>query len=138
MHVIALIHQEKGTYGISFPDLPGCISADTSLQGVFQNGQEVLDLHIEGMIEDNEKLPEFRTLDEVKSDRSLDDLFKSAVLVTSLPVELPSRAVKVTITMDENLLRRLNGIAERRGFTRSGFIAEAVKQQLRNAQADSN
>ncbi|SMC92148.1 type II toxin-antitoxin system HicB family antitoxin [Rhizobium sp. RU36D] len=47
-----------------------------------------------------------------------------------LPVDRPGRSVKVTITMEEHLLQRLNTAAERQGYTRSGFIADAVRRKL--------
>jgi predicted RNase H-like HicB family nuclease len=30
-HAIAIVHEEGGVYGISFPDLPGCIAAGDNL-----------------------------------------------------------------------------------------------------------
>ncbi|MGB8365566.1 MAG: type II toxin-antitoxin system HicB family antitoxin [Rhizomicrobium sp.] len=33
-YVIALIHEEDGAYGISFPDFPGCVSGGNSLDEV--------------------------------------------------------------------------------------------------------
>ena len=85
------------------------------------------------MIEDGEEMPILHSIDELKANTEHAGSFADAALVTVLPIDLPSRAVRVTITMEESLLKRLNTAAENKGFTRSGFIAEAVRQQLRGS-----
>ena len=130
MQVVALVHRENESYGMSFPDLPGCISAASSLDELLLDGKEALDLHVEMMLQDGEPLPEFRSLDTLRADPEFTEDFATAELVTLLPVDIPGRAVKVTITMEEHLLLRLNKAAERQGYTRSGFIAEAVRRKL--------
>ena len=37
-HAIAIVHEEAGVYGITFPDLPGCVAAGESLDEVLQRG----------------------------------------------------------------------------------------------------
>ena len=100
------------------------------LEELLLEGKEALDLHVEGMLADGEKLPEFRTLDALKADPAFTRDFAEAELVTMLPVDIPGKSVRVTITMEEHLLRRLNTMAERQGYTRSGFIADAARRKL--------
>jgi hypothetical protein len=38
--------------------------------------------------------------------------------------------VRINITMDEALLKRVDAAAEREGFTRSGFLADAARRSL--------
>lgn len=130
MQIVGLIYRDDTAYGISFPDMPGCVSAAASLDELLLDGKEALDLHIEGMLQDGEELPEFRSLEALRADPHFADDFADAELITLLSVDIPGRAVKVTITMEEHLLHRLNKAAERQGYTRSGFIAEAVRRKL--------
>lgn len=44
--------------------------------------------------------------------------------------EPPAHSVRLNITMDEALLKRVDAVAERQGFTRSGFLASAVRRCL--------
>jgi predicted transcriptional regulator len=44
--------------------------------------------------------------------------------------EPPAHSVRLNITMDEALLKRVDAVAEREGFTRSGFLANAVRRCL--------
>ena len=54
-HVVALIHEEDGVFGISFPDFPGCISTADNLDDVMARGATALTFHVEGMVEDGEE-----------------------------------------------------------------------------------
>ncbi len=58
-HYIALIHKDGDSdYGVSFPDLPGCISAGADLDEARSMAAEALALHVEGMAEDGLAVPE--------------------------------------------------------------------------------
>src|SRR5258708_6466959 len=47
-----------------------------------------------------------------------------------VPVKLPGRAIRISITMDKGLLSRLDTTAAASGDTRSGYIAEAVRERM--------
>ena len=51
---------DHATDGISifFPDLPGCLPCATSMEEALENAKEALALHLYGMEQDNEEIPE--------------------------------------------------------------------------------
>jgi len=51
---------EKGpnNYSAYVPDLPGCITTGKTLEEVQRNIREAIELHLEGMREDGEPIPE--------------------------------------------------------------------------------
>ncbi|MCS0501396.1 type II toxin-antitoxin system HicB family antitoxin [Ancylobacter mangrovi] len=124
---LALIHEEAGTFGISFPDFPGCISTGATLDEAVRKGEQALALHIEGMTEDGEAMPRLRGFDEVRRDDP--DALSGAVAVL-VPAELPARAVRINITVDENLLARIDTAAKAAGQNRSAYLAEAAKARM--------
>jgi predicted RNase H-like HicB family nuclease len=64
----ALIHKdETSDYGVSFPDLPGCITAGSSRVEARDMAAEALALHLEGLAEDGEAVPEPSSLEQVIS-----------------------------------------------------------------------
>jgi predicted RNase H-like HicB family nuclease len=66
---IGLIHKDADShFGVSFPDLPGVVTAGTTLDDARAMAEEALALHIEGMVEDGETIPEPSALEEVVSD----------------------------------------------------------------------
>jgi predicted RNase H-like HicB family nuclease len=76
---VALIHKDADSdYGVSFPDLPGCVSAGSTLDEAIAMAKEALALHIEGLLEDNESIPAPTAADQVDRD---DALFVAAIEV---------------------------------------------------------
>jgi metal-responsive CopG/Arc/MetJ family transcriptional regulator len=47
-----------------------------------------------------------------------------------LQVEVPGKSTRINITMDVALVDRLDAAARRDGTTRSGFLAQAVREKL--------
>lgn len=54
---------EKGEHNLSayVPDLPGCITTGRTTEEIERNIREAIALHIEGLKEDGEPIPEPRT-----------------------------------------------------------------------------
>ncbi len=48
-------------YSAYVPDLPGCVSTGKTVEETTRNIQEAIELHLEGMREDGEPIPEPRT-----------------------------------------------------------------------------
>ena len=71
---IALIHKDRDSdYGVSFPDLPGCVTAGATLEEARALVSEALALHLEGMAEDGEAIPEPSTIDALMAERENKD-----------------------------------------------------------------
>jgi len=135
----ALIDQAEGDgptegYGVVFPDLPGCVSGGDSVQLAATNAAEALSLHIEGMVEDGLPIPSPSSPD-ARLPEWLADVPGAIVARVLVPVEMPGRAIRANITLDEGLLSRLDAAAAAEGTSRSGYIAQAVRERLRAAHA---
>jgi len=128
----ALIHEEGGAYGISFPDFPGCVSGGRNLDEALARGAETLLFHVAGMVEDGDPLPVLRTLEELRVDPAFVEDSEHAV-VAIVPVELPGRAVRVNVSIDERLLDAIDRAARAAGQSRSAFLADAARARIRNA-----
>ena len=124
---IGLIHKDAGSdYGVSFPDFPGVVTAGTDLDDARAMAQEALALHVDGLIEDGEAVPEPSTLEAIMSDPENKDAV--AVLI---PLKTQSRkVVRLNITLPEDMLVEIDAYAQAHGLTRSGFLASAAKRQI--------
>lgn len=122
---IALIHKDPDSdYGVSFPDFPGCVSAGKTLDEAQTMAAEALALHMEAMAADGEAVPEPSSLEEIMSDR--DNRDGVAILV-----DAPSaKAIRVNITLPEDVLTAIDKSAEALGMTRSGFLARAARHAM--------
>ena len=126
---IALIHKEPGSaYGVSFPDLPGCISAGSTLDEARAMALEALALHLDGMAEDGDAAPEPSTLDVIMADAANRD--GVAILVD---VPRSAKSVRINVTLPGDLLEQIDRHAASHGLTRSGFISRAARGALSNA-----
>ena len=125
---IGLIHKDSGSdYGVSFPDFPGCVTAGVTLDEARAFAQQALALHIEGMVEDRDAIPEPSSLESIMTDADNRDAV--AVLV---PVSTPTaKAMRVNITLPEDALRAIDRYAESHGLTRSGFLADAARKAMK-------
>lgn len=83
----AIIHEENGKFGISFPDFPGCISGGDTAEQAILRGSETLTFHVASMVEDGDKLPVLRSLSDLQADPALADDLRDAILAL-VPFEL--------------------------------------------------
>ena len=125
--IIAVIEEENGTFGISFPDLPGCVSHGRTMEEILVKGEQVLAFHLEGMAEDGDLPDTFRSLPRIKAE---EPEWVAGNLLMLMSVDLPGKAQRVNITIDGNLLKRVDHAAQVAGQSRSGFIASAVSQKM--------
>jgi predicted RNase H-like HicB family nuclease len=128
----ALIHDESGVLGISFPDFPGVVSTGRSPDEVLRKGSEALTFHVAGMVEDGDPLPVVRSLQDLQSDRAYREAAKGAT-VAMVQFEMPTQAVRINVMMDENLLEAVDRAAKALGQSRSAFLAAAARLRIRAA-----
>ena len=124
---IALIHKDAGSdYGVSFPDLPGCITAGATVDDARSLAAEALAFHLEGLHADGDAIPEPSSLEAIMSDAENRDGVAIMVDVQTAP----GRAVRINITLPEDVLIDIDRFAEGNGLSRSGFLALAAKREM--------
>jgi len=122
MEYIAYLHKDKRSdYGVSFPDFPGCITAGKTLEEARELAVEALTLHMVGMIEDGEALPQPSTLDQLAKDPAMRGAV--AFLVSADP---PEKTVRVNITARESQIEAIDRLARKAGMTRSAYMVHSA------------
>ena len=126
-HYIAVIHKDATTdYGASFPDVPGCITAGATLDEVRGLAEEALALHVKGMVEDGDAVPEPSTLDAIMQDPE----YRQGIAVL-IPLRLePLKPVRVNVTIPADVLEQIDRYAANRGLNRSGFLTHAARRVM--------
>jgi predicted RNase H-like HicB family nuclease len=120
---IAVIHKDaESDYGISFPDLPGCVTAGSTIDEAMVMAREALALHVEGLLEDGEEVPNPTPADAIDRD--------DAVAIAAIDVPDNMRVERVNITVPALSLQRFDAFAARQGMTRSGLFVEAVHRWI--------
>jgi predicted RNase H-like HicB family nuclease len=123
---VAVIERGTDEFFAFFPDVPGCTSAGATAQEAAANAEEALHGHLILALEHGEALPEPSPLDEIPADPEIDEVARILVRF-----EVPARSVRVNITLSEDLLAEVDRFAKGHGFTRSGLLAQAVREHIR-------
>jgi predicted RNase H-like HicB family nuclease len=83
---IALVHKDKDTsYGVSFPDVPGCISAGDTFEEAIDNASQALAGHFAVMEAGGDQIPSARGLEELKRDAEFIEDSADAVIAFIVP-----------------------------------------------------
>jgi predicted RNase H-like HicB family nuclease len=127
MEYIAYLHKDKNSdYGVSFPDFPGCITAGKTLEEARKMAIQALALHVAGMREDGDAIPEPSTLDDLRGDPAM----KGAVAFLT-ELKQPERTVRINITARASQIAEIDRRALAQGLTRSSYIVQsALKEKV--------
>lgn len=132
MEFIAYLHKDDNShYGVSFPDFPGCVTAGATLDEARKMAAEALALHIAGMIEDGEQIPEPSSLDDLQNDPAM----KGSVAFL-VEVAEPERTVRINITARESQIAEIDRRASAAKMSRSAYMVQrALGPQERKRRA---
>ena len=83
MTFLVAIHKDPGSsYGVSVPDLPGCISAGDTITEALVMAKEAIELHLETMLDDGLEIPDpTDDLERLRADPDFADAVWGAVKV---------------------------------------------------------
>ena len=122
-----------GTWGVVFPDLPGCYSAGDDMDDLFANSIEAVRLWAEDACARG-GIPPARDTSALMADPEVKGLVMAAGPAGCL-IQVPllvdgGRSVRATISLDANLLETIDEAAKRHGLTRSTFLASAARDKI--------
>jgi len=123
MDYIAYLHKDRDSdFGVSFPDFPGCVTAGKTLDEAHRMAAEALALHIAGMVEDGETIPEPSLLDALTDDPAM----KGAVAFLVHIEPETERTVRINITAREKQVELIDDLADKAGMTRSAYMVQSA------------
>ncbi|MCF8007942.1 MAG: type II toxin-antitoxin system HicB family antitoxin [Methylovulum sp.] len=115
-------------HGVTIPDFPGCFSAADDWQDLPRMVQEAVELWCEGQAV---ALPTPTPLDDLV--KHPDYIGGVWLLVTIDTATLETKPVRLNISLPQGLVSEIDGYAKAHGATRSGFLAQAARQAMRQA-----
>lgn len=110
---------------IEFPDLPGCLPCADNVDEAVKNAKEALMLHLYGMEEDNEEIPEPTPINKIHLEPD-QAIVLTDVFMPPFREKQKMRYVKKTLSIPS----WLNAEAEHYGINFSTVLQEALKQRL--------
>jgi len=110
---------------IEFPDLPGCLPCADTVEEAVKNAHEALMLHLYGMEQDNDEIPEPTPVDKVDTEKG-QSIILVDVFMPPFREKQRSKFVKKTLSIPS----WLNAEAEHYGINFSAVLQEALKERL--------
>lgn len=86
MRYVSFIHRENASFGVSFPDFPGCVAVGDTREEALRQGRKALAFHIEGLCKDGASIPSPRPIDAINSNPELANWRDGADMVLIPPV----------------------------------------------------
>ncbi|MFZ6050186.1 type II toxin-antitoxin system HicB family antitoxin [Pseudomonas sp. CR3202] len=131
MKFSVVLHKDLGSdFGVTVPDVPGCFSSGVTVAEALDNVQEALALHFEGLVADDQPLPQAQDIDVHYANPDFAGGVWAVVDFDVTPYL--GKAVRFNATLPENLLHRIDERVKRdhRYASRSGFLATAALREL--------
>jgi predicted RNase H-like HicB family nuclease len=128
---VAIVDGKPGAFGVVIPDLPGCTSGGATVDEALRNAVEAVMLWVEDARADGEKIPKPRTAEKLRGDPEVTAALGHSGVLAYVPLVLDAgRPVKANLSLDAGLLDAIDKAAERRGLTRSAFLASAAREKI--------
>lgn len=120
------VHKDADSaYGIIFPDFPGCFAGADDAQDIPRSAQQAVEAHFHG---DSESIPVASTPDQWASNKDYRGGFWMMVDIDLSKVN--AKAVRLNISLPENLVYRIDASARERHMSRSAFLATAAEREM--------
>jgi predicted RNase H-like HicB family nuclease len=121
---IARVYKDpNSSFGVSFPDLPGCYGAGDSYDEAIENAKISLREYAQAMSDDGEEMPKPRTHSQLTADASEAIEFKAAAFIIEVPLFTVGSKRRVNLSLDDRVLAGIDRACELSGMNRSAFVA---------------
>ena len=110
---------------ITFPDLPGCLPCADTVEEAVKNAKEAMQLHLFGMEEDNEEIPEPTPISEIAPEKN-----QAIILIDAFMPPFRERQRTKFVKKTLSIPSWLNAEAEHCGVNFSAVLQEALKEKL--------
>ncbi len=117
----AIVERAGQGFSVFFPDLPGLTSAGDTVEQAYLAAEEALAGHLLVSAQYGDDVADPSDLADIERDPEVDEVAR--ILVRA---ELPGKAIRVQITLDEGLVASIDRVAK----NRSGFLADAARDAL--------
>jgi len=126
-----LIDGKAGAYGVTFPDLPGCVAMGKTMDGALAGATDALRDWIEATEESGVKVPRPSALEVLRRDPEVRAALASGASIATVPlVRDTGKPVKANLSIDSGVLAALDEEASRRKLTRSAFVEMLARTML--------
>jgi predicted RNase H-like HicB family nuclease len=128
---IALIDGESGAYGVSFPDLPGCVAMAATIDEVILRAAEALREFDAVAAAAGAAMPPPTAPERLRTATEVAEALREGATLVSVPlVRETANSVKANLSINAGVLAALDAEAARRGLTRSALVEVMARRLL--------
>ena len=119
------VHKDpESSFGVTFPDFPGCFSAADQWDQIPASAQEAIQAHFA----DGLAPPKATPLDKLMLNT---DYSGGAWMMVDVDLNrLNTKTIRLNVSLPESLVYRIDGFAKTRHMSRSAFLAQAASQAM--------
>lgn len=130
-YIAVVEHGASESYGVWFPDCPGCVTVGADFDQAIERAAKVLRLWAEGAVEDGDAVPAPSSYNDAMANPDVKESLSRKSVLVRIPLLLNSgRPARANISLDRNLLDAIDEAAKARGLTRSAFLASAARDKI--------
>jgi predicted RNase H-like HicB family nuclease len=128
---LAFMDGKAGAYGISFPDLPGCVAMGATPEEALAEATDVLFVWIADAEARGQRVPSPTPLERAKDLEELDEMLADGAVLVSVPlIRTVGKTAKANLSIDVGVLAAIDAAAERNGINRSAMVERLARQCL--------
>lgn len=121
----AVFSFETDGIAIEFPDLPGCLPCAQTEEEAFKHAKEALELHLFGMEEDGEEIPEPSKVSEINLENN-----QAVVLIEAWMIPLRDKMATKSVNKMVTIPKWLIEAADRKDVNYSQILQQSLKDYL--------
>jgi predicted RNase H-like HicB family nuclease len=127
---VGILDGAGDVWGVRVPDFPGCYGGGPTAEAALSDAINALREVAAHYVATGRAVPAPRAMDEIRRDEAAayDPNNESMVMVPLLLDK--ARPVRANISIDAGMLEAIDEEAEKRGLTRSGFLASAAVDKI--------
>jgi len=124
---VAVLERRAGRrFFAHIPDLPAISAAGATRAQALAELLYLANEHVRLIVEHADEVPAARDIDDIPAENGVPEAGRALI-----PVEVPGKNVRVSLSIDEALLKHVDRAAAAEGTTRSGYLAMAAAKSLR-------
>lgn len=121
----AFFYFDEDGISIEFPDMPGCLPCAQTQEEAFRNAKEALGLHLYGMEQDHNPIPEPTPVNQLSPEDG-GVVVMVEVFMPAVRERMNNKSVNRTVTLPA----WLNAAAQERNINFSQVLQDALKSQI--------
>ena len=117
------------TWGVRIPDLPGCYGGGATAEAALEDATSAAREWLAHHLGKGNAQPKARSLAQIIKAGELETASNETAVMLAVILDA-GRTVRANVTFDAGLLEAIDNESQKRGLTRSAFLASAARERL--------